>query len=87
MLKQLDIVRIISTKNIKFLSGPPGKKPVPHGDWSVVGFVGSDVLIAKDETLVRAPFNAIVKVGSFNTDMLFRSNRYGKETKNKNANN
>lgn len=66
MLKQFDIVRIVSTKNIKFLSGPPGRAAIPDGDWSVVGIVGYDVIIAKDETIVRAPLPAIKLIASYN---------------------
>jgi hypothetical protein len=35
----------------------------------VVGFLGSDVLIAKDETVVRAPLSAVSKVASFDKDI------------------
>ncbi len=65
MLKQFDIVRIISTKSIRFLSGPPGRAAVPDGDWSVVGIVGYDIIIAKDETIVRAPLSAIKLIASY----------------------
>lgn len=67
MLKQFDIVRILSTKNIKFLSGPPGNPASPQGEWSVVGFVATDVIIAKDQTIVRAPLSAVTKIASYNT--------------------
>ena len=65
MLKQFDIVRINSVKNIKFVSGPSGSPAAPQGDWSVVGFVGSDVLIAKDNTIVRAPLSSLTLVASY----------------------
>lgn len=65
MLKQFDIVRIISAKNIKFVSGPRGRAATPDGDWSIVAIVGYDVMIAKDETIVRAPLNAIRLVASY----------------------
>ena len=68
MLKQFDIVRITSAKNIRFVSGPAGKPATPQGLWSVVGFIGSDVIICKDETIVRAPLSAIVKVAAFDVD-------------------
>lgn len=81
MLKQFDIVRILSTKNIKFLSGPPGKSVSPQGDWSIIGFVSDDVLIAKDETVVRAPISSVVKVGSFDVDILRRTHNGPKKQK------
>jgi hypothetical protein len=69
LLKQFDLVEILSAKNIRFVSGPPGKPAKPQGLWSVVGFIGSDIVIAKDETVVRAPLSAVSKVASFNTDI------------------
>lgn len=69
MLKQFDIVQILSVKNIRFVSGPSGKSATPQGYWSVVGFMGSDVIIAKDETIVRAPLSAVSKVASFDKNV------------------
>jgi hypothetical protein len=77
LLKQFDLVELTSVKNIKFLSGPSGKPATPQGFWSVVGFVGTDIVIAKDATIVRAPLSAVIKVASFNTsvDQLKRTKR------------
>jgi len=69
LLQQFDLVEIISVKSIRFLSGPPGKPAKPQGYWSVVGFIGSDVIIAKDETIVRAPLSAVTKVAAFNKNV------------------
>ena len=69
MLKQFDIVQILSVKNIRFVSGPAGKPASPQGYWSVVCFMGSDVVIAKDETIVRAPLSAVAKVASFDKNV------------------
>jgi len=69
LLKQFDIVKILSVKNIRFVSGPPGKRAAPQGYWSVVGFIGSDILIAKDETIVRAPLSAVSKVAAFDKNV------------------
>ena len=67
MLKQYDIVQIITTKNIRYLSGPTGMTTDPHGNWSVVGFIKADALVAKDSTLVRVPVVDLRKVASMST--------------------
>ena len=72
MLKQLDIVQIITTKGIKYLSGPEGHAANPHGNWSIVGFIGSDVVLSKENTLVRVPIPDIRRVASYNVEGLVK---------------
>lgn len=71
MFKQFDIVQIVTTKGIKYLSGPEGHAANPNGYWSVVGFVGSEAILAKENTLARVPVDDIQKVGSYDMDSLF----------------
>ena len=68
MFKQLDIVQIVTTKKIKYLSGPEGHSTDPHGNWSIVGFVGPEAVLAKENTLVRIPLSDIKKVASYSMD-------------------
>ena len=72
MLKQFDIVQIITTKSIKYLSGPEGHVTSPHGKWSIVGFVGPDIIIAKENTLVRVPRKDVRRVANYDLDALFK---------------
>ena len=72
MFKQFDIVQIITTKSIKYLSGPEGHVTSPHGKWSIVGFVGSDAILAKENTLVKIPQQDIRKVADYDLDSLFK---------------
>jgi len=66
MLKQFDIIQIITTKRIRYLSAPPGSASSPQGDWNVIGMIGPEVVAAKDSTLVRVPLQDVRKVGSYN---------------------
>ena len=65
MFRQFDIIQIITTKGIKYLSGPEGHTTSPHGNWTIVGFVGPDAILAKENTLVRVPLTDIKKVCCF----------------------
>lgn len=65
MLKQFDVVQIITTKKIRFVSGPPGHATNPHGNWSVVGFMGPDVIIAKDSTIAKVPVSDVRKIANY----------------------
>lgn len=68
MLNQFDVVQLLTTKRIRFLSGPPGAAANPQGNWSVIGFVEYDAIIAKDTTIVRAPISDLKRVASYNLD-------------------
>lgn len=65
IFEQFDIVRITSTSRIKYLSGPPKTTVSPLGEWSVVGAIEGELLIAKDDTLVRVPLDDVQKVGRY----------------------
>lgn len=76
MLKQFDIVRIKTTKRIRYLSSPSNNIATPHGNWSIVGFVGQDAIISKEKTLVRVPLSDIEKIASYNIENLFNKIRH-----------
>ena len=50
-----DMVRIITTKRINWVSAPEGIIPIPHGVWTVVGILGTDLLVSKESCLCRVP--------------------------------
>jgi hypothetical protein len=72
MLKQFDVIQIMTTKRIRYVSGPPGHSASPSGNWSVIGFIGSDVLAAKDSTVVRVPVSDIKKIANYDMHGIHR---------------
>jgi hypothetical protein len=66
----MDIVQVKTTKRVRFMSGPPGRAPSPHGNWSIVGFVEADAIIAKDSTIIRIPVEDLQPVASMSTEKL-----------------
>ncbi len=68
LFKKFDVVQILTTKHIKFVSGPKNRPASPHGNWSVVGFVKSDLMLAKDSTIVLAPVDSVRKVASYDLE-------------------
>lgn len=65
-LNQFDVVRLVHTRNVKYLSGPSGRATAPKGDWTIVGFVDGDCLLAKQSTIIRVPPADIVLIASYN---------------------
>jgi len=72
VLKHRDIVQIITTKKIRYVSGPPGQATNPNGNWTIVGFSGVEAIIAKESTLVKVPIQDIRKIASFNIDTFYK---------------
>lgn len=80
MFKQFDIVRIKTTKNVTWISLPPGKQVKdidPNGYWSVVGSIGIYLIICKESTLVRIPYDDVEKVASYNIDKFIEDKTNG----------
>lgn len=71
--KKFDFVQILTVKRIKFVSGPKNHPADPHGNWSVVGFVRGDLMLAKDSTIVLAPPDAVRKVARYDQKSLLKS--------------
>lgn len=69
-IRQFDRVKIRTTKNIKYLSSPPGTMPSPHGFWSVVGNCGRDLVISKNGAICKVPINDIIIAGHSEADRL-----------------
>lgn len=68
--RQFDIVRLLHTDNIKYLSGPRGRAASPKGEWSIVGFVDQEAILAKDSTIIRVPTADIVRIAEYNKNAL-----------------
>lgn len=72
IIKQLDLVQILTVKNVSYLSAKPGQSPSPHGKWTVVGILeGKDILISKDEALIRIPLADVRKVENYDISQVF----------------
>jgi hypothetical protein len=60
----------MTTKGVKYLSGPSGLPANPNGNWSIVGFIESDAMLAKDSTIIRIPLSDIKKIGSYSINSI-----------------
>lgn len=84
MYKRFDQVRLITTKNIKYLSAPPGSELKPDGIWSIVAIVEEELLLVKNSVIIRAPFSDVLKVAGYNkNDILQKLGKlttYGEKT-------
>jgi hypothetical protein len=68
LFRKFDVVQLLTVKHIKFVSGPKNRPASPHGNWSVVGFVKSDLMLAKDSTIVLAPPDSVRRVAEYDVE-------------------
>jgi hypothetical protein len=61
-----DQVELYTTKNVTYVSAPPGTKLSPHGEWSVSAAIGSDLLVVRNSVIVRIPASDVLLVRKHN---------------------
>jgi len=69
--RQFDIVRLLRIDKVKYMSGPRGRAASPKGEWSIVGFVDGEAVVAKQGTIIRIPVGDIVRIAEYSKDELF----------------
>lgn len=63
---RFDQVRIITTKNVNYLSAPPGSVISPYGVWQVSAAINDDLLLVKNNITIRIPATDVLKVVDYN---------------------
>ena len=73
-ISRFDQVRIITTKNVAYLSAPPGTIADPKGIWSVVAIVnGNELLLAKNNVLIRIPATDVLLFVSYTLENIVKN--------------
>ncbi len=72
-LKRFDQVKILTTKNVKYLSAPPGSEITPYGIWSIIAAVDKDVLLAKNSIIIRIPSTDVLKIMSYDLETMTKN--------------
>jgi len=69
-IARFDQVRLLSTKNINYLSAPPETKTDPSGTWSVSAVVGGELLLVKNNVVIKAPIANVLKIADYDITRL-----------------
>jgi hypothetical protein len=65
-IKRFDIVRLLRSDRVSYVSGPAGKAATPNGNWIVVAGCETDkYLLAKQETIIKIPMDDVFKIGDY----------------------
>jgi hypothetical protein len=68
---RFDQVKLLTTKNVAYLSAPPGTDVSPQGLWSVVSAIdGDELLLAQKSALIRIPAADVLLVAGYKLDKL-----------------
>ena len=69
---RFDQVQIVTTKNVSYLSAPPGSVVSPKGVWQVSAAIGNDLLLIKGNAIVKIPASDVLKVVDYNINAITR---------------
>jgi hypothetical protein len=71
--EQFDLVKITTTKRVKWMMDVPGNSPDPNGIWSIICLYPKNglLLIQKDTALARIPASDVVKVANYDIENVF----------------
>lgn len=70
-IERFDQVKLITSKNVSYLSAPPQTTITPQGIWSVVAVVvGDELILAKDNAIIRIPALDVLVVSDYNLQAL-----------------
>ena len=72
-IKRFDLVRLLTIKNVKYVSGPAGRAASPQGVWSVIGNVGVMIFLAKEDTVIEIPIIDIVKIADYSVERVLNN--------------
>jgi len=71
--QQFDLVYILSTQKVYWVSGPSGRPAKPQGLWSIVAFRSDGKLVlSKDETIILTDITNISKAGTYDINEVFK---------------
>lgn len=80
---RFDQVRIVTTKNVHYVSAPPGSVVSPKGIWQVAGAIDLELLLVKGNAIIKIPAVDVLKVVDYNVDVVTakfgRLSEYGQE--------
>jgi hypothetical protein len=71
---RFDQVRLLTTKNVSYLSAPPGTQPSPQGLWSVTSVVNDkELLLAQKSVLIRIPATDVLLVAGYDINKVTKN--------------
>lgn len=80
---RFDQVKIVTVRNVHYLSAPPGSTVSPKGIWQVAAAIGDELLLVKGNATIKIPVTDVLKVVDYNVNAVTakfgRLSEYGQE--------
>lgn len=74
---RFDQVRIITTRNVNYVSAPPGTKLKPNGVWSVAAILNNEELLCVRKSItIKIPINDVLKIVGYDLSEIVK--KFGK---------
>lgn len=67
---RFDQVRIITTRNVTYLSMPPNEEVSPKGIWSVAAVVDDELLLVKQSAVIRIPATDVLMIADYDIEKI-----------------
>lgn len=68
-IRRFDLVRLKTTKNVSYLS----EDIDPHGVWSVIAILGTDLLLCKKKSVIKIPASDVLLHHSYDLKQVLNS--------------
>jgi len=68
--RQLDQVRLKTTRRVDYLSAPSGAETNPEGVWTVSAVFGEELLLTRQMTVIKIPANDVELVSRYDISSL-----------------
>lgn len=69
-ISMFDQVRLLSTKNVSYLSNPSSAPASPKGIWSVAAAIDNELLLVKGNVVIRVPVADVLKIAEYDISRL-----------------
>ena len=69
-IERFDQVKLRTTKNVEYLSAPSNTKVSPQGVWSVVASVAGELLLAKNNAIIKIPASDVLVISEYDLEDL-----------------
>jgi hypothetical protein len=84
---RFDQVKLLTSRNVMYLSAPPGTNITTDGVWQVAGVVGDNLLLVKTNITIKIPASDVFKTIEYDirkiTNHFGRLGHYGEGTEGK----
>jgi hypothetical protein len=75
---RFDQVRILTSKNVYYISTQDNQQPVPTGEWNVVALLpGDNLMLSKNLTIICLPSADVFKVVDYTESLTKLKNTFG----------